>query len=180
MRRIDDLIDEIQRIGFSCRRCGACCTGDGAGSDLVLLSPAEVRAACNAAALPRDEVAEPYPESIDGPDGTSCTFGWSYRRQEGHCRFLDGTRCTIYDARSWICRTYPFMLDGDRLCVSECPGLGAPMTRDEAAVLACDLLARQAAEREEEDGVGQVYACSRIPPGASVVIDSEGVWTVHG
>lgn len=180
MRGVDDLADEVMKIGFSCTRCGACCTEVSGDSNLVIVSPPEVRAVAGAAGIPADEVAGPYPEFLDGEDGRRFTFDWCLRREGGHCRFLSGKKCTVYAARPWICRTYPFMLDGDRLIVSECPGLGQPMERAAALSLARALLERQSAEAREEAGIRAVMEAVPVPSGSVAVIDSEGVWVVHG
>ncbi|WP_298669381.1 YkgJ family cysteine cluster protein [uncultured Methanofollis sp.] len=180
MRGVDDLADEVMGIGFACTRCGACCTEVSDDSNLVIVSPSEVRAVAGAAGIPVKEVADPYPEFLDGEDGRRFTFDWCLQREEGHCRFLSGKKCTVYAARPWICRTYPFMLDGDRLIVSECPGVGRPIGREDAVALARTLLERQKAEIREEAGIRAVMKAGPLPSGSVAVIDSEGVWVVHG
>ncbi|QSZ67992.1 YkgJ family cysteine cluster protein [Methanofollis aquaemaris] len=180
MRGVDDLTGEIRERGFRCTRCGACCSEVSEGSNLVILSPGEVRQVAKAADLPPGEVAEPYPEFLDGPGKSRYTFDWCLNRDEGHCRFLEGEKCRVYAARPWICRTYPFMLEGDRLIVSECPGLGTEMTLEEARAVASALIERQAAEAAEEEGIRRVLSTTSPPPGETAVVDSEGVWPVHG
>jgi Fe-S-cluster containining protein len=98
------------------------------------------------------------------------------RDEDGACRFHDGEGCSVYEARPWICRTYPFMLDGDRLVVSECPGLGRPISGDDARALAADLLARLAAEEDEARRVRAVVAAAELPGDGTVVLDAEGAW----
>jgi Fe-S-cluster containining protein len=180
MRGVDELAAEVREIGFQCTRCGICCSEVSEGSNLVILSPGEVRQVAKASGLPRGEVAEPYPEYLDGAEGSRYTFDWCLSREEGHCQFLDRGKCRVYAARPWICRTYPFMLDDDRLIVSECPGTGAEMTMEEARAIACALLARQTAEVAEEEGIRHVLSTTSPPPGETAVVDSEGVWPVHG
>ncbi|MBP2144722.1 Fe-S-cluster containining protein [Methanofollis sp. W23] len=180
MRGVDELAVEIKEVGFQCTRCGACCSEISEGSNLVIVSPGEVRQVAKAAGLPRDEVAEPYPEFLEGSEGSWYTFDWCLSREGGHCRFLDGEKCRVYAARPWICRTYPFMLEDDRLIVSECPGIGGAMTMEEGRAIARALLARQAAEVAEEEGIRRVLSTTSPPSGESVVVDSEGVWPVHG
>lgn len=180
MRTLDALADEIMATGFRCTGCGACCREVSPGSNLVMVTPAEARAVADAAGRTFDGVAEPYPDFIEGEDGARYTFDWSLRREDGRCLFLEEGRCTVYGARPWICRTYPFMLDGDRLAVSECPGLGAEMSREEARLIAALLIGRQEAEEAEEEGIRSVLASTAVPAGTSAVVDSEGVWPVHG
>lgn len=180
MRTIADLADEIMTIGFRCTGCGACCREVSAGSNTVMVAPSEVRAVAEAAGLPFSAVAEPYPEHIEREDGTFYTFDWCLRREGGRCLFLKGQRCSVYRVRPWICRTYPFMLDGDRLIVSECPGLGAETDWEEARRLAAVLLERQEAEQAEEEGIRSVLSSAAVAPGTCAVVDSEGVWPIHG
>jgi Fe-S-cluster containining protein len=180
MRGVDDLAEEVMKIGFSCTRCGACCTEVSRDSNLVIVSPAEVRAVAGAAGIPAADVADPFPEFLDGEDGRRFTFDWCLRREGGRCRFLSGKKCTVYTSRPWICQTYPFMLDGDRLIVSECPGIGLPIGREDAVALARALLGRQSAEVREEAGIRAVMKAVPVPSGSVAVIDSEGVWVVHG
>ena len=163
MRTLDALADEIMATGFRCTGCGACCREVSPGSNLVMVTPAEARAVADAAGRTFDGVAEPYPDFIEGEDGARYTFDWSLRREDGRCLFLEEGRCTVYGARPWICRTYPFMLDGDRLAVSECPGLGAEMSREEARLLAALLIGRQEAEEAEEQEIGAVLASTAGP-----------------
>ncbi|NVO67906.1 YkgJ family cysteine cluster protein [Methanofollis tationis] len=180
MRTLDALADEIMATGFRCTGCGACCSEVSPGSNLVMVTPAEARAVADAAGRTFDGVAEPYPDFIEGEDGARYTFDWSLRREGGRCLFLREGRCTVYGARPWICRTYPFMLDGDRLAVFECPGLGGEMSREEARLLAALLIGRQEAEEAEEEGIRKVLASTAVPAGICAVVDSEGVWPVHG
>lgn len=176
----DDLADQIQAIGFSCNGCSTCCRRSGADSGLVMVTCKEVRAIMAATGLPWEEVAVPYPEVIDQSNGVSYTLGWCLRQEEGICRFLANNRCMIYKSRPWICRTYPFMLDGEELMVSACDGVGGPVSREGALSIAGDLLKRRAAEDEDAILVRRVLADSRLPGGNLVVIDAEGVKVVHG
>jgi len=180
MLEIDDISDQIASIGFRCRECGACCRHVAEDSNLVIVSPAEVRAIMAATGMAWDEIAEPYPDFIGSENGGKYTFAWCIRRTADACIFLQDGRCSIYAHRPWICRTYPFMLLDDVLQVSECPGLGTPLTADVAHDMATELCKRQAAEAVEETGVRAVYQRAWIPPGRRVVIDSEGMKVLHG
>ncbi|MDD4567094.1 MAG: YkgJ family cysteine cluster protein, partial [Methanoculleus chikugoensis] len=67
----------------------------------------------------------------------------------------------------------------DDLAVSECPGLGAPLSPCDARDVAADLCRRQAAETVEEAGIRAVFHEAAVPPGKRAVIDSEGVKVLH-
>jgi len=174
------LVKKVQVIGFSCNGCGACCQCTEADSGLVMVSCEEVHAIIAATNLSWDEIAMPYPDLILDGSGGGFTLGWCLRQKNGACRFLENGRCTIYQSRPWICRTYPFMLDGDELVVSDCPGLKQPVSDDEARLMAEDLLRRHSVEEREAVLVHQVLARERLPAGSFVVIDSEGMRVIDG
>jgi Fe-S-cluster containining protein len=57
--------------------------------------------------------------------------GWFHLKgQETACRFLEGKRCQVYEARPAQCRTWPFWPENmnakawDREVVRFCPGVG--------------------------------------------------------
>jgi uncharacterized protein len=175
MTGLDALAQEIGAIGFACTNCGDCCRGLGEDDSLVMVGRAEARRVAAAADLALDEAVVPFPGEVE-VRGRACRLGWALARKDGGaCRFHDGERCTVYDARPWICRTYPFMLDGEELVVSECPGTGAPIADADARALAADLLARRAAEEAEVDGLRSVIASAELPPDGTLVVDAEGV-----
>ncbi len=180
MLDVDEVLDQVRSIGFRCRECGACCRRVSEDSNLVIVSPAEVRAIMAATGMAWDDIAEPYPEFIYAGDGGEYTLAWCIRRTKDACIFLREGRCAVYAHRPWICRTYPFMLVDDDLRVSECPGLGVPLSLREAHAIGADLCRRQAAETAEEAGVRAVYRRTTVTPGVRAVIDSEGVKEVHG
>ena len=174
---LDALAREIRSIGFRCRQCGTCCRGK---DHLVLVMPDEVRDLLAGATGSWQESVEPYPEFLDAGNGARYTLGWCLRRHGGACHFLSGDRCTAYGSRPRICRTYPFVLSDGRLEVSACPGLGAPMTREEAQGLASALRERALAEEAEEAQVARVLSEYRIPAGCRCVVDTEGVRVLDG
>jgi len=173
MLSIKDLAEKIQSIGFRCVRCGTCCRHVSPDSNLVLVSPDEIKAIISSTGLTWDKVAEPYPETIDDHHGARFTIGWCLRRNNDHCRFFHDGACTIYQNRPWICQTYPFMLDENRLVVSPCEGLGQTISEKDALIIASKLLERQSAEKVEEERVRQVLKRIRISSKRFVVIDSE-------
>lgn len=180
MLGVDEVANRVGSFGFHCRECGACCRRVAEDSNLVLVSPAEVRAIMAATGMTWDEVAEPYPDFIDAGNGGEYTFAWCIRRTADACIFLRDGRCSVYAHRPWICRTYPFMLVDDDLLVSECPGLGTLLSPGDAHDVAADLCRRQAAEAAEEAGLRAVYREATVPPGKRAVIDSEGVKVLNG
>ena len=175
MTELDALAREIETIGFACTGCGDCCRGVGEDGSLVMVGRAEGRRVAEAADLPFADAVVPFPGEVE-VRGRPCRLGWALvRDEEGACRFHDGARCTVYEARPWICRTYPFMLDNERLVVGECPGLGAPISGEDARALATDLLARREAEEAEAAGIRDMLAAADLPAHGTVVVDAEGV-----
>lgn len=177
----DLLTDRIFRLGFSCRRCTACCSAVEKDSNLVLVSAPEVRVIQEATAMAWEDVCEPYPEMIDDAAGCRYTLAWALRRTGGHCVFLtnDGL-CAIYEHRPWICRTYPFMLDREELVAFTCPGICDPCTKEEAATLADELIQRRDFEEEDAMQVQENLETATLPPAGTVVVDSEGVKIING
>jgi uncharacterized protein len=175
MTELDALAREIAGVGFACTNCGDCCAGLGEDGTLVMVGRAEARRVAGAAGIPYGEAVVPFPGEVE-VRGRACRLGWALARDaDGACRYHDGDRCRVYAARPWICRTYPFMLDGERLVVSECPGLGAAIADADARVLAADLLARRAAEEDEAERMRRVIAAADLPPDGLLVVDAEGV-----
>ena len=170
------IVSAVRQAGFSCRRCGACCVGDSLDPAVVLVSPAEVRRIVETTGLSRDAIVGPYPETIESGTGGTFTVAWRLLHRNGRCIFLCDQGCRIYEVRPWICRTFPFALDRERLTVSSCPGTGCAIGPAAASEIARDLVSRQEAEAAEEEGVRRNLAASHIPPGVFAVIDSEGVW----
>ena len=188
----DDLIAALKETGFSCGMCGECCRMNTTDSNLIIMSASEVREIMAATGLSWDEVAEPYPDLLE-EDGVSYTFDWCIRRNsEGtrSCVFQGAdNRCTIYEHRPWICRTYPLMLadsvseDGctvTNLLKSECLCYGNKITDDEAKAQAEDLIARKINEDREFMKIKSVYgkiSLQKIKENGikKCVIDSEGV-----
>ena len=174
MPSAESIAADIQRIGFSCLRCGGCCREGPNDSGLVFASHDEVGALVASGGGAWNEVAEPYPDFTPWGNGAAVTFGWCLRHDEGRCRFLSTGGCTAYPARPWICRTYPFvLLDGD-LVVSDCPGLGGSISEEDALALAGDLLERARFERGEEERLKRILPTIRFPEGGRCVVDGSG------
>ncbi|MCU4801025.1 YkgJ family cysteine cluster protein [Halobacteria archaeon HArc-gm2] len=126
---VADLADAIERIGFECTRCGACCKaneveGTEANDEgetephTATVQPEEVRRLQAAGEKEYDwrDVARPMPfgvrEGEDGPEGE--TFEWALQTDDcGDCTFYredeDGVgTCSVHGDRPLICQTYPF------------------------------------------------------------------------
>jgi uncharacterized protein len=171
----DELTDRIRGIGFSCMRCGACCRGTDNDENLVMVMPGEIELLAAGTGQPADHFTEPYPESLSTEAGGSLTFERCLSRTPAGCVFFSESICTAYQYRPWICRTYPFMLDGGELAAFPCEGLGGEMTRESARDLALLLIRRKDAEQAEEEAVARVLSSVRIPEGRRVVVDGRGI-----
>jgi len=102
------LAGEIRQIGFTCSRCGTCCTRAVNRHIFLLDKDVETVTAIDPDAF---EPA-PDPEFCD-QNGTLYVSGYALRMDGGGggaCRFLHGNRCRIYDRRFSVCRIYPHML----------------------------------------------------------------------
>jgi Fe-S-cluster containining protein len=128
---VSELADAIERIGFECTDCGACCKaaecGDASGTDesrgesvtdsetteahTATVFPDEVRSLQARESYDWRDVARPMPYGLadDGQRGE--TFEWALQTDAcGDCTFYDTeeSMCSVYDDRPLICRTYPF------------------------------------------------------------------------
>jgi len=174
----DKISAEIETFGFTCTKCSACCTGRDA---LIMVSPPEVRAIMQETDQEWHDIVIPYPEHII-EQGRKLTFGWALRHTQDQCIFLQNKHCTIYHARPWICKTYPFMLDQECIITSACEGLHSqidPLDPKALTQLLQDLIARKNAEQEEEAQIAYWYhTFTNTPPetkASIIVIDSEGI-----
>lgn len=167
-----EITKKVRLAAFSCQCCGRCCSG---ADNEVMVSPEEIEVLMQASGLPFFSIAEPYPDWMEYPDGTKITFGWVLRRGEGgDCIFLKENRCTVYAARPHICRTYPFMLDGDELLISECSAVGCGSGADVEDTVSA-LLCRRDAEDKEFFATEKQYQKHSIASGSTIVIDSRGI-----
>ncbi len=190
---VDQLADAIERIGFECTRCGACCKAEEDDPHTATVFPDEIRKLQNDEYDWRD-VARPMPYGIeegeDGPKGE--TFEWALGTDTcGDCQFYeespDGTgACTVHEDRPLICETYPFSValggtsqpmgepvdEEGMVRAHECEGLGREIDREDAESLAAALKERAIRELQEAIGVRDNYAPT-VRDGI-VVYDSEG------
>ena len=102
-------------IPFDCLACGACCLHAGG----VLLLDDDVARLAAHFELSGDDVRMRY--TSDGEHLR--TKG----RDDPACVFLDGKRCTVYEARPQVCRDYPV---GGAACLRERGRIGLPTAPD--------------------------------------------------
>lgn len=186
----DTIADAIQAVGFECTDCGACCRGDGSKAHVATVFPDEARELLDPTEEWRD-VVRPIPYGLDD-DGTGLTIEWALEADGcGDCRFLEmddeTSRCTRYEDRPSICRTYPFTLAASPeappqgaaveavgpVVAHECEGLGREIDRASALSLADALLERAETSIEEAAAVRETLA-STPPDIPTTVADSEG------
>lgn len=180
MQEIDILSEKIFGIGFKCTECGNCCRSTKDAPFSLMLYPEEIRRIMVHTGLRWEEIAHPFPQSLEGPSGSTIAFEWGMNAPRGECRFLLEERCSIYPARPHICRTYPFMLDGSRLHVSECGGLGRKITMEHARRIARSLIVRRTCEETEEERVREIFRKCRIRRNTRVLIDGDGMKVLDG
>lgn len=100
---------------FDCLACGACCLH---GGGVLLLAQDVARLAAHLG-LTEDEVRIRYTS-----DGERLrTKG----RDDPSCVFLEGKRCTVYEARPQVCRDYPV---GGAACLRERKKMGLSTVPD--------------------------------------------------
>ena len=175
--------DEVAKRlpAFECRRCAKCCRG-AFGDNTVTVFPGEIRQIMAATGLDWLDVAEPEEEGDEDEHGNRQAFEWALRKKrDGDCIFMESGRCAIYEARPFICRTYPFYLDEGRVGHGECDGLGGEIKGDSTA-MAEELIARSVRELEESIALLERLDldAGRRSSGIIVVHDSEGAWLVEG
>ncbi len=105
---LETLAEEIRQIGFTCSRCGTCCTR--AINRHIFLLDKDIDTV--AAIDPDAFEPAPDPEFCD-QNGMLYVSGYALRMDgddKGSCRFLHENRCRIYDRRFSVCRIYPHML----------------------------------------------------------------------
>jgi hypothetical protein len=158
---------------FECQQCAKCCRG-ACGDNTVTVFPGEVRAIMAATGLGWLEVAEPEEDGDVDRYGNRHAFEWALRKKPGgDCVFLEDGRCTIYEARPWICRTYPFYLDEDLVGHGECDGLGKG---ERPVAMVPELIDRRIRELEESIAMLERLDmdAGRGKAGLIIVHDSEG------
>lgn len=128
-------------VRFECQGSGKCCTSRGAYG-YVYLTIEDRRRMAKRVGLTTSAFTRTYCKK---------TNGWFHlKHPEKNCRFLDGKRCTVYEARPNQCRTWPFWPENmsARVWTTEiktfCPGVGKGRLFSEAEIKA--ILAKEVTE----------------------------------
>lgn len=108
-------------IPFECQGSGRCCVSRGAYG-YVYVTLEDRRRLAQALQLPTARFTREY--CLKAEDGQ-----FYLDSPEPECRFLDGTRCSVYAARPTQCRTWPFWPENMRAkawtrIADFCPGIG--------------------------------------------------------
>jgi len=174
---VGKLSSRIVKIGFGCNNCGACCTRqdevdeDGWADNAVVVYPFEIRRIMEVTGLSWHEVVKPPASGEVDDKGRVHTFEWHLRQKyiDGHgvakgqevhaCRFLKHERCTIYEYRPFLCRTYPFYMSDRKLYVGPCDRLCVAISRKE-----CLKLASAIKERYVEDLNQMILLLEKFEP----------------
>jgi len=171
----ENLASQIRQIGFECKRCGECCTGE---DNSVVVFPFEVRRILAATKESWQKTVEPPVEGEWDESGNFHTLEWWLKKENGFCKFYSSEGCRCYESRPFLCRTYPFYLDDGILCFSECRGLGQRIGIKESQEIAAKLIERTVTEILEAIALLEKYEdFERGRPsvsGACIVHDSEG------
>lgn len=107
-------------VRFECQGTGRCCVSHGAHG-YVYLTLADRRRLAMWLGIPTRDFTRRYCDKTDGH--------FHLKEVNGPCRFLDGVRCSVYEARPTQCRTWPFWPENmsprawTRLAAF-CPGVG--------------------------------------------------------
>ncbi|MCE8425640.1 MAG: YkgJ family cysteine cluster protein [Candidatus Methanoperedens sp.] len=166
------LSHEIRAVGFKCTRCARCCTSDH-GDNIVAVFPFEIRKICENTGKKAEDIVIPTPSLDKDKEGNIHTFEWVIRN-DGDCIFLKNSLCKIYEWRPYICKTYPFYLQEGNLMISECDGIGEPISLEESQKLAAMLKERYITEIKESILLFQKFRGFR-PGGKGICVhDSEG------
>ncbi|MDR3102316.1 MAG: YkgJ family cysteine cluster protein [Methanocalculaceae archaeon] len=163
----------IRNAGFCCLLCEACCSGP--DNEVRVLSQ-EIELIAEATGMTCAKITIPYPEWISR-DGATFTFGWVLRRgPDGNCIFLKDNQCMVYQYRPHICRTYPFVLNGEEPIISECPGCIAGAATKNTRQNTQDLIRRRMDEDTELENTEKQYQKHNIIAGSMIVFDSSGAY----
>lgn len=114
-------------IQFECQGSGKCCTSHGEFGYVYLTYEDRKRLAKHLGL----RVGEFNRQYCERPEGV-----WQLKetKQNGDCSFLEGKRCSVYEARPTQCRTWPFWPEvlnakaWSKEVASFCPGVGRGRT----------------------------------------------------
>ncbi len=173
-----EIAGKIKSTGFKCRRCARCCKEE-YGDNTVTVFPFEIRRISERTGLDMGVVAVPTPSEDRDHCRNIHTFEWVLKKN-GDCSFLRNGQCMIYEHRPGICKTYPFYLQEGKLLISECEGLGAPISEDECMNLAAQLKKRYTTELKEAVMLLERFRGFRPDGMGNICVhDSEGEHWVH-
>ncbi|MDF1563086.1 MAG: YkgJ family cysteine cluster protein [Deltaproteobacteria bacterium] len=120
-------------LRFECQGSGRCCTSRGEHG-FVYLSLADRRRLARHLELATGAFTRRYCEKSGGL--------FHLKAPEQDCRFLEGGRCSVYEARPEQCRAWPFWSENlepgvwEREVAAFCPGAGKGPCHDRETVLA--------------------------------------------
>lgn len=137
------LVPDILKSGFSCARCGWCCSRNFdiritenilRPSNAISIFPGDIRHVIRTMGLKWDEVAQPDTYSCFSDEDKILVIGWILRRNdEETCVFYKKGGCTIYSCRPMICKCYPFFMGEEGVEIMHCSGLGKKADNENAA-----------------------------------------------
>jgi Fe-S-cluster containining protein len=143
---VEEVAAQIREIGFECIKCGECCIGD---DNSVTVFPFEIRRIMAATGEGWRGTVQPPAEGEWDSQGNFHTLEWRIKKENCSCKFYSHGGCKIYNARPFICSTYPFYLDNGILRYSECQGLGKEIEPSEAEKIASLVKERSIVEIKE-------------------------------
>lgn len=120
MTRIDKSLF-ASGIRFECTGCGECCKARH-GYGYIYVTLKERQRLAKQLGLATGAFTRKHCEKTDGL--------FHLREPSSDCQFLDGSRCTVYQARPQQCRTWPFWPENMSKKVwnlevkRDCPGIG--------------------------------------------------------
>ncbi len=121
-------------IRFECQETGRCCMSRGSYGYVYLTLEDRRRLAAHLK-LRTSQFTRRFCDQTQG--------FYHLKNPKGDCRFLEGTRCGIYEARPTQCRTWPFWPENmnsktwNQEIAAYCPGVGRGRlyTREEISLL---------------------------------------------
>lgn len=93
------------KIKFACTSCGKCCKS--LGKTKVYVNPSEVVQLADLLSINEEKFRDEYLESHTDLRGRELK-SLKTHSSKNQCVFLDGNKCSVYEARPTQCRTYPF------------------------------------------------------------------------
>lgn len=172
---VGDLASQIREIGFECKGCGECCSGE---DNSVVIFPFEIRRIMAATEETWNDLVSPPSEGEWDESGNFHTLEWRLKKIGADCKFYSTNGCRRYESRPLLCRTYPFYLDEGALRFSECRGLGSKVGMKDSEKIAAALKERSVTEIKETIALLEKYSdFERGRPsisGVCIVHDSEG------